>query len=194
MKNKNQDTDSIYIAKSKFLLLRKILQNVHENLGKVIQILESEPESFDGFESSLSGISQSLGEIGRDLELAGAERVIEGVFDGEKMIANDGQEYTIPANYASKSKLVEGDILKLSINNRGDFLYKQIGPTERKKIVGTLGLDKNGDFFVAADKKKWKVISASVTYFKGQPGDEVVILVPKDAVSKWAAVENVVKK
>ncbi len=194
MKNKNQDTESIFITKSKFLLLRKILQNVHENLGKVIQILESEPENFDGFEDSLSGISQSLGEISRDLDVAGDGRVIEGVFDGEKMIASDGQEYSIPANYASKSKLVEGDILKLSINKRGDFLYKQIGPVERKKIIGTLGLDKNGDFFVAADKKKWKVISASVTYFKGQPGDEVVILVPQDATSKWAAVENVVKK
>jgi len=194
MRNKNQDTEAIFITKSKFLLLRKILQNVHENLGKVIQILESEPENFDGFGDSLSGISQSLGEIGRDLDVAGAERVIEGVCDGEKMIANDGQEYAIPANYASKSKLVEGDILKLSMNTRGDFLYKQIGPVERKKIIGTLGMDKSGDYFVAADKKKWKVISASVTYFKGQPGDEVVILVPQDATSKWAAVENVVKK
>ena len=194
MKNKNQDAESIFIAKSKYMLLRKILQNVHENLGKVIQILESEPENFDDFEDSLSGISQSLGTISRDLDVAGAERVLEGVFDGEKMISQDGQEYAIPANYSSKSKLVEGDILKLTINKRGDFLYKQIGPVERKKIVGTLGLDKTGDFFVTADKKKWKVISASVTYFKGQPGDEAVILVPKDAVSKWAAVENVVKK
>lgn len=194
MKNKNQDTESIFIAKSKYLLLRKILQNVHENLGKVINILESEPEEMDDLGNAMSGISQSLNEISRDLDVIGAERVIEGVFDGEKMIANDGQEYAIPANYASKSKLVEGDILKLTINKRGDFLYKQIGPTERKKILGTLGVDKDGNYFVAADKKKWKVISASVTYFKGQPGDEVVILVPKDSVSKWAAVENVVKK
>jgi hypothetical protein len=194
MKNKNQDSEAIFITRSKYLLLRKILNNIHENLGKVINILESEPEQMDDFSEALVGISHSMKEINSDLELVGAERVIEGVFDGEKMIANDGQEYSIPANYASKSKLVEGDILKLSINNRGDFLYKQIGPTERKKIVGTLGVDKNGDYFVAADKKKWKVISASVTYFKGQPGDEVVILVPQDSVSKWAAVENVVKK
>jgi hypothetical protein len=194
MKNKNQDSESIFITRSKYLLLRKILNNVHENLGKVINILESEPEAMDDFSEAMVGISHSLNEINSDLEVVGAERVIEGVFDGEKMIANDGQEYAIPANYASKSKLVEGDILKLSINNRGDFLYKQIGPTERKKIVGTLGVDKSGDYFVAADKKKWKVISASVTYFKGQPGDEVVILVPQDSVSKWAAVENVVKK
>jgi hypothetical protein len=191
---KNQDSEAIFITRSKYLLLRKILNNIHENLGKVINILESEPEALDDFSEAMVGISHSMNQITSDLDLVGAERVIEGVFDGEKMIANDGQEYAIPANYASKSKLVEGDILKLSINNRGDFLYKQIGPTERKKIVGTLGVDKNGDYFVAADKKKWKVISASVTYFKGQPGDEVVILVPQDSVSKWAAIENIVKK
>lgn len=194
MKNINQSTESISISQSKYQLIQKILRNIHDNLGKVIQILEQGPEQVENLEESLYGISQTLKEAERDLEVVGMERIIEGVFDGEKMIGPDGQEYAVPANYASKSKLVEGDILKLTINNRGDFLYKQIGPVERKKIVGVLGLDKNGDFFVSAEKKKWKVIPASVTYFKGQPGDEAVILVPKDAVSKWAAVENVVKK
>ncbi|MFA5188692.1 MAG: hypothetical protein WC460_05005 [Patescibacteria group bacterium] len=194
MKNKNQNSESIILSQSKYLLIQKILRNIHENLGKVIQILEQGPEEMEDWDNSLQGISQTLKEAERDLEVMGGERVIEGVFDGEKMIGPDGQEYAVPANYASKSKLVEGDILKLTINGRGDFLYKQIGPVERKKILGTIGLDKNGDYFVAAEKKKWKVLPASVTYFKGQPGDEAVILVPKDAVSKWAAVENVVKK
>jgi hypothetical protein len=194
MENKNQNSDSVVIAKSKYQLIKKILENIHDNLGKVIELLEHEPESADGFEDSLLDISRTLKEAESDLENAGQERVIEGVFDGEKMIASDGQEYTVPANYASKSKLVEGDILKLTINKRGDFLYKQIGPVERKKILGILNIDKVGDYFVVAEKKKWKVLPASVTYFKGQPGDEVVILVPQDAVSKWAAVENVVKK
>src|SRR5471030_2263459 len=39
--------------------------------------------------------------------------VIEGTFDGQIMIATDGKQYPVPANYASKSKLVEGDVLKL---------------------------------------------------------------------------------
>jgi hypothetical protein len=192
MKNKNQD--SIIISQSKYQLIQKILRNIHENLGKVLQILEQGPEDVENFEESLVGISQTLKEAEMDLDVMGTQRIIEGVFDGEKMIAHDGQEYAVPANYASKSKLVEGDILKLTINQSGDFLYKQIGPIERKKVVGVLGLDKNGNYSVTADKKKWKVLPASVTYFKGQPGDEAVILVPKDAVSKWAAVENVVKK
>ena len=31
------------------------------------------------------------------------------------MIGPDGKNYPVPANYASKSKLIEGDILKLTI-------------------------------------------------------------------------------
>lgn len=129
-----------------------------------------------------------------DLSLLGNEKIIEGVFDGEKMISSDGQEYVVPANYASKSKLVEGDILKLTITKNGDFKYKQIGPVARERLVGKLTDDTKGQFFVVVDKKKWKILPASVSYFKGIIGDETVILVPKDARSKWAAVENIVKK
>ena len=52
--------------------------------------------------------------------------VIEGTFDGQIMIATDGKQYPVPANYASKSKLVEGDVLKLTITSDGSFIYKQI--------------------------------------------------------------------
>lgn len=191
MKNKNQDFFSI--SKSKYQLIQKILRNIHDNLGKVIEVLDQGPEEFDDVESALAGISQTIKEAEKDLEIAGDERIIEGVFSGEKMIANDGQTYDVPANYASKSKLVEGDILKLTINKKGDFTYKQIGPIERKRIVAQLVLEK-GEYSVIAEKKKWKVLPASVTYFKGELGDEIVILVPKDGMSKWAAVENVVRK
>lgn len=53
-------------------------------------------------------------------------KVVEGVFDGQKMAGPDGKEYPVPANYASKSKLVEGDILKLTIADDGSFIYKQM--------------------------------------------------------------------
>ena len=50
-------------------------------------------------------------------------KVVEGVFDGQTMLGPDGKNYPIPANYASKSKLVEGDILKLTIADDGSFIY-----------------------------------------------------------------------
>jgi hypothetical protein len=116
------------------------------------------------------------------------------VFDGENMIGPDGKQYSIPANYASKSKLVEGDIMKLTITPNGTFVYKQIGPIDRARLVGELEQHAGGVYTVKVDGKHWKILTASVTYYKGQGGDEVVILVPKNGDSSWAAVENIVRK
>ncbi|MFH2232368.1 MAG: hypothetical protein ABII13_04355, partial [Patescibacteria group bacterium] len=110
-------------------------------------------------------------------------------------IGSDGKRYLVPQNYASKSKLVEGDILKLTIQPNGGFLFKQIGPIERERIVGLLMEDENTqEWRVIADGKKYSILPASVSYFKGQSGDNVVVLIPKSAPSKWAAVENVIKQ
>lgn len=120
--------------------------------------------------------------------------VIEGVFNGQIMIGPDGKQYSVPANYASKSKLVEGDILKLTIDRQGAFIYKQISPVERTRLVGHLVKDNSlGEYVVLAGDKIYRVLLASITYFKGEEGDEVVILVPKEADSNWAAVENIIR-
>ncbi|MDD4412766.1 MAG: hypothetical protein PHR00_03935 [Patescibacteria group bacterium] len=121
-------------------------------------------------------------------------KIIEGVFDGGKMIGSDGQTYSVPINYASKSKLVEGDIMKLTINKNGSFVFKQIGPIERKHLIGVLAQDEEDNYWVFVGSKKWRILSASVTYFKGSVGDEATILVPKEGASRWAAVENIVHK
>ena len=42
------------------------------------------------------------------------------------MIGPKDKIFPVPANYASKSKLVEGDRLKLTILPNGSFVYKQI--------------------------------------------------------------------
>lgn len=116
-------------------------------------------------------------------------KVIEGVFDGQNMVGSDGKTYPVPANYASKSKLVQGDILKLTIADDGAFLYKQIGPIPRKQIVGTLKLE-NGHYFVEIGGKNYRVLLASVTYFKAKPGDQVSVNVPEDdSAAEWAALE-----
>lgn len=120
-------------------------------------------------------------------EVAG--KVIEGVFDGQNMLGPDGKTYPVPANYASKSKLVQGDILKLTIADDGGFIYKQIGPVPRKQVIGTL-LQKDGGYFVDVAGKEYKVLLASVTYFKGQVGDQVSVMLPEDETEvEWAALE-----
>ena len=120
--------------------------------------------------------------------------VVEGTFDGQIMIATDGKQYPVPANYASKSKLVEGDMLKLTITPDGSFIYKQIGPADRKSVIGIVSQDEKGNYFIFSEGKPYKVLLASVTYFKAEPGDEVVIMLPRDIESTWAAIENVLSK
>lgn len=120
--------------------------------------------------------------------------IVQGQFDGREMIGEDGKRYSVPANYASKSKLVEGDQLKLTIKHDGSFLFKQIGPIERKRIKGILLHDDESDqYHVLAENHSYRVLTASVTYFKGQPQDEAIILVPKDKPCVWAAVEHILK-
>jgi hypothetical protein len=116
-------------------------------------------------------------------------KVIEGVFDGQNMVGSDAKTYPVPANYASKSKLVQGDILKLTIADDGAFMYKQIGPIPRKQIVGTL-TQENGHYYVTVGERQYRVLLASVTYFKAKPGDQVSVNVPEDdSHAEWAALE-----
>lgn len=135
--------------------------------------------------------AQSVGSVGGN----GRGKIIEGVFDGQNMVGPDGKVYTIPANYASKSKLVEGDIMKLTITSDGSFIYKQIGPVERARQMGTLVKDAETGMYHAVTRqgRSFRLLTASVTYYKGEAGDTVVLLLPEEMDSRWAAIDNIVK-
>ena len=175
---------------NQIVLLKQMIQRAEKQMETAQKML-ARLEAGEDISSSLSKVrvpaaSSSSAEDGE---------VVEGVFDGVSMIGADGRSYTVPANYASKSKLVEGDLLKLTITNDGSFLYKQIGPVERKRLRGTLMQDEDtGEYTVMAQGNVFKVLSASVTYYKGEVGDEVVILVPSDKQSRWSAVETIMKQ
>ena len=116
-------------------------------------------------------------------------KIIEGIFEGQIMIGPDGKNYPVPANYASKSKLVEGDILKLTITDDGKFLYKQIGPVERKTVIGTL-ITHDDKYFVEVAGREYQILYASVTYFHLRNGSQVSVVIPaKNEDAAWAAVE-----
>lgn len=120
--------------------------------------------------------------------------IVQGTFDGQIMQGSDGKQYPVPANYASKSKLVEGDVLKLTITEDGSFVYKQIGPADRRHAIGVVAQDEHGNYLVVANGRPYRVLLASITYFKASPGDEVAIVCPRDPSATWAAIENVLQK
>jgi len=186
-----QDDSSVSAMDTRFILAKKIIANLKDELSNLERILNSEAEPAD-LESL---IRRTQNEDGERVSPVNDGRVVEGVFDGENMVGSDGRQYVVPPNYASKSKLVEGDILKLNIQPNGTFLYKQIGPIERARIVGTLTRDEmTNDWRVSCNGKKYAVLAAAVSFHKGESGDDAVILVPKAAPSKWAAIENIVKQ
>lgn len=116
-------------------------------------------------------------------------KVIEGVFDGQIMIGPDGKNYPVPANYASKSKLVEGDLMKLTITPEGKFLYKQIGPVDRRSVIGTL-IHHDDKYYVEVAGREYEILYASVTYFHLKEGSQVSVIIPdKNDDAQWAAVE-----
>ena len=155
--------------------LRTLIQEAETSLAAAKELLVS-----------LVGGDETVAAAVKDEPLG---KVIEGVFDGQNMVGSDSKTYPVPANYASKSKLVQGDILKLTIADDGAFLYKQIGPIPRKQVVGTLKLE-NGHYYVDVNGKDYRVLLASVTYFKAKPGDQVSVNVPEDdSQAEWAALE-----
>ncbi len=175
---------------SNLALIIQMIEAAEKNIQSAKQLLR---EGATGAVSTRPVNSQAFMEKARTLGITEQGKVIEGVFDGQNMVGPDGKQYPVPANYASKSKLVEGDVLKLTIADDGSFIYKQIAPVERRKILGMLIQDDKGDYQVVAEGKPYKVLLASLTYFKAEAGDEVTIVLPQEGDPQWAAVENVIK-
>ncbi len=169
---------------SKLAIVKEMIEAAETSLHSAKQIL-----------NELTGGSSKnvFNKITADLKSPQKEdekTIVEGVFNGESMNDKSGKEYPVPANYASKSKLIPGDVLKLTIGEDGGFTYKQIGPIGRKRIVGTLTYE-DGQYKVIAEGKAYKVLLASVTYFKGEIGNKVTLVVPEVADSEWGAIENI---
>ncbi|OGF20488.1 hypothetical protein A2316_01525 [Candidatus Falkowbacteria bacterium RIFOXYB2_FULL_38_15] len=202
----------VSLSLDKVELIKKVIQETQNNLKRISYLLGEEiTERGENYSQRLEKDEIVFPEVnikedgdkkdeGAESESAVAlgdkgERILEGVFDGQNMIGEDGKEYIVPPNYASKSKLVEGDILKLTIDEKGRFLFKQIGPIERARVIGKLEQSEtDGGYCVTVGEKKWKILASPVTYFRAVVGDEAIILIPKSTPSKWAAVENIIKK
>jgi len=196
-------------ASPRLVLLRHTLEDVQRGISKALELISEEMGGTTMAAGELAHLTAVLQQSASGVvspaaplrskpmqdEAAEGGRVVEGIFDGQNMIGADGKQYSVPPNYASKSKLVEGDIMKLTITSQGSFIYKQIRPVERQRIIAELDQNpETGEFFASLNGQRWRLLTASITYFKGAPGDEVVVMVPKESTSKWGAVENIIKR
>ncbi len=171
---------------SKIAQIKELIDAAESGLHSAQKLLAELVGGSAKSKASYSKVAEKLSDASND----GTDKIVEGVFNGEIMTDKKGKEYPVPANYASKSKLVPGDILKLTIKEDGSFVYKQIGPVPRKRLIGTLTYE-DGQYKVIANGKAYKVLLASVTYYKGEVGHKATIIIPEAETSDWAAIENV---
>jgi hypothetical protein len=163
----------------------RLIQTIENDVRTLRQLLSA------GHEPELGGASIPPGFFGGGPQDDG----IEGIFDGERMIDANGKSYQVPPNYASKSKLIEGDPLKLYIGADGKYVYKQLGPVERRTIPGLLRMEGNHYVVDADEGVTYSILTACVTYYMAlyniKVGDRVMIMVPAEGHARWAVIDNI---
>lgn len=133
-------------------------------------------------------------------EEVNAAEVVEGYFDGESMIGDNGQTYPVPQNYASKSQLVVGDRMKwiLTKNAFGEVheVYKLTQPVPRDRAVGKFLVDGNNYcVMLPTFPIPVRILKASATYamknLNLKIGDDVALYIPKNGIPTWGAFISV---
>ena len=120
-------------------------------------------------------------------------KIIEWVFTWEEMLWVDENKYPVPVNYASKSKLVQWDKLKLTISGNGKMLYKQIEPIERETKSWLLTKE-NWKYQVVVGSDTYNVLTAAVTHFKADIWDNITVVIPTWKQATFAAIEALLPK
>lgn len=173
--------------KSKLVIAYELLRSAENAIASAKDVLASLDDSVGEYGVGLSS-EISAGEFVSP-RVEGNEKIIEGAFDGQNMVGQDQRIYPVPANYASKSKLIPGDRLKLTIAENGAFKYKQIGPVPRHEVVGLVTYN-DGQYQIMVENRLYKVLLASITYYKAEVGSKVTVVLPQEGESEWCAIEH----
>ncbi len=118
-------------------------------------------------------------------------KIIEWVFTWEEMLGADNNKYPVPANYSSKSKLVQWDKLKLTIAANGKMLYKQIAPIDRVYIAWLVTKEKD-KYQVVAEWSTYDLLTAAVTHFKVNIWDSITVIIPEWKQATFAAIDAII--
>lgn len=170
-------------------LLKKLELDTKKARLLVNQLLTGEFKDIDEDEPKLQELASKL----LSYEEEDAIKVVEWVYDGYFMVGSDEKKYPVPMNYASKTKLVPWDVLKLRIMQDGRLIYKLIWPAPKQFIKATLSRTDEAKFIAISDEgKTYYLNQAAVTFFKGKPGDELSIIVNAEGIWDYAAIEALI--
>ncbi len=182
-----------------------------EELSKTLKVLsieiehiESDLKKIKNTLVTLSNLKDNIGDLDAIVKASKSKKPvqtsswnsIEGEFDGYFMVGDDAKKYPVPINYASKSKLISGDRLKVTIKDGGELVYKLIEPAQRQHVKAILSQDEKDThkyYAIAEDKQTYNLNTAAVTFFKWLPGDEAYITINKSWKGNYAALEAIIK-
>jgi hypothetical protein len=186
---------------NKLSAIYSLIENCEANIKsiKALLVQVSNGNGATATNYSTSSFSPSQGNFNINTS---SDSFVEGYFDGENMVGDNGNSYPVPQNYISKTQLIIGDRMKWSLatNAFGEKheMFKLIDPAPRKKVIGRFLVDGN-NFFVTVDSQPnpIKIIKASATYAMKNLGlkvnDLVAIYIPKtDGVITHGAFVSVV--
>lgn len=141
------------ISNESFAQFKRIIQTA----TVLIDTAESNIKKAKGLLSNIDNLGATIGDldaIAHDIKQSQHQtnpdtiqddgstgQVVYGQFDGYFMLGDDLKKYPVPLNYSSKSKLVPGDKLKLTLTTNGQLMYKLIAPCERRHIRAVLSKD-----------------------------------------------------
>jgi hypothetical protein len=177
-----------------------------KKIAGILALLEISQNNLKIAKEQLMAYSQEKGYAVEDLAVVSrrpinneeydALEVVEGFFDGESMIGDNGKTYPVPPNYASKTQLIMGDRMKRILTTTRES-FKLIKPAERERVVGIF--DIQGDtYLVVVDGYALpvRVLKASATFAMKnlglQPGDSVAVIIPKEGEPIWGALSSII--
>jgi hypothetical protein len=148
-----------------------------ENLKKQLESLAKRVEEA---ESNVNAAKNIINKIHEDYLRVDYTQIEgeTGKFNGTEMVTDEGKKFKVNENYAAKSKLVYGDVLKL-IEEDGKNIYKQIEKIEKERVEGIL-TKKEGEWYLLTDRGSHKVSDAAAEYHKAEINSQAVAYLPAD--------------
>ena len=161
-----------------------------ENAKNQIQELTGRLEQIESTLNSARKILKRLETEYLKVDYTQIEGIV-GKYDGKQLITEAGEKYEVPSNYAAKSKLVYGDILKL-IEEDGKKLFKQIERVRKERVEGIL-TKKDGEWFLLTDRGSYKVSEAAAKFQNAQLNSQATAYLPADNMDAPFAALDVVE-
>lgn len=164
-------------------------QNINELLLSEFRDLKSKIISLENEVTSLKEKLVSKNSTEKSIDYTQIDGIV-GIFDGYRMHTEDGSKFDVPLNYAAKSKLVYGDILKM-IDKDGKKMFKHIQKVDRTKIDGIL-TKKEGEWYLLTDRGSYKVSDVAAEFQKAQLNSVATAFIPTEKLdAPFATIDEI---